>query len=220
MVIENRNPQKKKKPLPRAVLAPLYGMHQMRAAKRTSERRPALRHESAEDMEKSSAICRAMVECHTSQDLLQCFLQHTASIPESAQLYPRYYGTILEQAIRQASLTLQDPYLALALFEQVKNRNIYSYVSGCTVKAYNAILAMRWQIWQDIHGMMTTVEEMNINGVGFDDETRAIVHTAVSEVESEMVLTGDKEHDGFTWSVDERRSANIMRELVGKWIFK
>ncbi|KAI9491232.1 hypothetical protein BDB00DRAFT_834454 [Zychaea mexicana] len=136
-----------------------------------------------------------------------------------------------------AGMTFEDPYLALSIFEHAKTHSVVSYVSGCTTEVYNAMLMMRWKLWRDVHGMLNLVDEMMANGVGYDTETRRIVQLVVAEVENEMRLDNDDDEDdgaassdvyrygpnmkdGMVWSMDERRSANIMKALVGKWLFK
>lgn len=128
--------------------------------------------------------------------------------------YPDYYHKVIKAAIDYTSK--KDPYLTLSIFEQVKEKSIKSYVSGCTADVYNAILLLRWEAWKDVYGMLDLLEEMSSNGIAVNNETRNIVRMAVNEVEQEEQL--DDDYQGIYWNMEEKRVCNIMKEMANKWL--
>ncbi|CEJ03071.1 Putative Adenosinetriphosphatase [Rhizopus microsporus] len=105
--------------------------------------------------------------------------------------YPDYYHKVIKAAIDYTSK--KDPYLTLSIFEQVKEKSIKSYVSGCTADVYNAILLLRWEAWKDVYGMLDLLEEMSSNGIAVNNETRNIVRMAVNELWDDLKNT-EKAH--------------------------
>ncbi|KAL7313999.1 hypothetical protein PS15m_007663 [Mucor circinelloides] len=163
-----------------------------------------------EEMEATQAI----VEAPTTLDLW-----HHISNEINREAYPNYYPNVLTKAIEHASKT--DPYLALTIFEKAKQKSIMSYISGCTVQVYNAMLLLRWEVWRDINGMLDLAEEMTVNGIEFDNQSRRIIRAVVHEIESEdggYVDPQDDANDGVFWNADEKRSCNLIKELAGKWM--
>lgn len=221
MVLRQSKPHKAKAPLPRSSLAAFYKGEE----KNQSLPTPTLSVKSdvTLDRDEESTVIGSILDCTTTESLVQCIkdqLEKYNKVDEKG--YPRplpyYYDRFIERAINHASMTLKEPYLAVAIFEQVKATSIESYVSGCTTSVYNELLSVRWKAWRDIHGMMTLVEEMMSKGISYDGNTRRIIQMVANEVETEMDL--DKEKHGFVWSMDERRSVNIMKALVSKWSIK
>jgi len=129
------------------------------------------------------------------------------------------YPSFLAATIKQAAGKLDDPYLALSIFQQSKARGVESYIAGCTTSVYNSILALRWEHWKDIHGMDAMIKEMVSNGVSFNDGTRRIVKDVVEEVEKD-IGSDDIEEDGVKWSSAQRKLTDRMRSSVTKWIIK
>ncbi|KAI8139100.1 hypothetical protein BJV82DRAFT_672965 [Fennellomyces sp. T-0311] len=218
MVLNSRQPHKKTSPLPRGMMGPIYGIKADRQKRADDTWRPetlTVDDQTIAARDKENSAINTVLECASSRDLLQCVLQFTAE-------QPTYYAALLKHAIEQASMSFRDPYLAISIFEHAKQYSVSSYVSGCTTDVYNAMLMMRWKLWRDIHGMLNLVDEMMANGVGYNGETRRIVQMAVAEVEQDIRLEDDdaREKDGQIWSMDERRSANVMKVLVGKWLVK
>ncbi|CEJ03907.1 hypothetical protein RMCBS344292_17880 [Rhizopus microsporus] len=130
------------------------------------------------------------------------------------ETYPDYYHRVIKAAIDYTSK--KDPYLTLSIFEQVKEKSIKSYVSGCTADVYNAILLLRWEAWKDVYGMLDLLEEMSSNGIAVNNETRNIVRMAVNEIEQEEQLNDD--YQGIYWNMEEKRACNIMKEMANKWL--
>ncbi|KAI9284480.1 hypothetical protein BC943DRAFT_325745 [Umbelopsis sp. AD052] len=129
--------------------------------------------------------------------------------------YPKY----LAATIKQASNKLQDPYLALSIFQQAKTRGVESYIAGCTTSVYNTILSLRWEHWKDVYGMHALIHEMISNGVSANDGTRRLVQDVVHEMDKDAGLD-DVEGDGIKWSVEQRHIATEMRTAVTKFIIK
>lgn len=109
--------------------------------------------------------------------------------------------------------------MTLSIFEQIKAKSIQSYISGCTTGTYNAILLLRWETWRDVHGMLDLLEEMALNGIRVNNETRNIVRMAVTAVEQEEGTESDN-RQGLFWNADEKRVCNIMKEMANKWLIK
>ncbi|KAI9262175.1 hypothetical protein BDA99DRAFT_69644 [Phascolomyces articulosus] len=247
MVRKSQQPHKKTSPLPRGMLGSFYGKSVFQKSRRRMDE-PAIivktHDENIMSRDKETNAINSLLECTTGRQLLERVINFTTSTDRKENddsNYPPYYAKLLTHAIKKASVTFQDPYLALSIFEHAKTHSVMSYVAGCTTEVYNALLMMRWQLWQDVHGMLHLVDEMMVNGVHYDYETRCIVQMVVSEVENDRRLDDPEEQrseedwdtedldldiesnrikDGMVWSMDERRSANIMKALVGKWLIK
>lgn len=163
-----------------------------------------------EEMEATQAV----VEAPTTLDLWR----HIES-EINREDYPSYYPAVLTKAIEHASKA--DPYMALTIFEKAKQKSVVSYISGCTVQVYNAMLLLRWEVWRDINGMLDLAEEMTVNGIEFDNQSRKIIRAVVHEVESEgggYLDPQDNADNGVFWNADEKRSCNLLKELTGKWM--
>ncbi|KAG2221086.1 hypothetical protein INT45_008607 [Circinella minor] len=234
MVRNSQKPHKKTSPLPRGMMGSFYGKSLYEKSRRPMNDPMMIMDTGDENIaarDKETNAINTIVECGSSRELLEHVIDFTTPTTTKGKsdtaTYPSYYPKLLTRSIEQAGMTFQDPYLALSIFEHAKNHSVMSYVSGCTTEVYNAMLTMRWKLWQDVHGMLNLVEEMMANGVDYDNETRRIVQMVVFEVENEMLSDYPQEEkdihtikDGMVWSMDERRSANIMKALIGKWLMK
>ncbi|KAI8644671.1 hypothetical protein BD408DRAFT_430400 [Parasitella parasitica] len=156
-------------------------------------------------------LTQAIVEAPTTLDLWHCIESEI-----NREEYPKFYSGVLTKAIEHASKI--DPYMALTIFEKAKQKSLTSYISGCTVQVYNAVLLLRWEVWRDINGMLDLAEEMTINGIEFDNNSRRIVRAVVQEVQSEGGYSNEDMDDGVLWNAEERRNCNILSELAGKWM--
>lgn len=228
MVLKNRQPHKHKSPLPRSIASPLWGKQETQRSARLEidafQDPERIENERLAERDKEAAALNEILACKSSHELSRYVQQ---KIMVNDDYYPSYYARLIRQAVEQAAIALLDPYLAMAIFEQAKTRSIQSYLSGCTIEVYNTMLMVHWKLWRDVHGMMALVEEMGNNGVGYNDETRRIVQMVYDEVEGETKQlyyneednknNDDNLKDGLVWSMDERRSANIMKALASKW---
>ncbi|KAI8883589.1 hypothetical protein K501DRAFT_249425 [Backusella circina FSU 941] len=118
--------------------------------------------------------------------------------------YSRYYPSILVKAMEHATLRFKNPYLAITIFERAKQKSLTSYIAGCNTDAYNTILKVRWNTFRDVYGVLKTLEEMTLNGIMCNNESRDIVSSISAD-------------GGLFWNEDEQRATNVMKELVSKW---
>ncbi|KAI8979193.1 hypothetical protein BDF20DRAFT_485535 [Mycotypha africana] len=159
-------------------------------------------------------IVQSILESRTPTQLLACIMKEiNASSFSKEQSYPPYYPTLLEKAIEHAiSQHLQDPYLALTIFEQAKHRSMTSYILGCTTKVYNCILKLKWNMWRDVYGILDLVEEMSVNGIEFNNESRQLIRDISLEISANSNLSIN------FWNEEEKKYCHNMKELVGKWL--
>ncbi|KAI9310359.1 hypothetical protein BX666DRAFT_1272061 [Dichotomocladium elegans] len=220
LILQKNQTYKSKSPLPRGVLSTFYRGEQKGDRRGKVAEEPVHVTAARKARDEANREIEAMIACESSHKLLKhvLHLQEQYHVQGEERL-PPYYAQLFTRAIEHADKVLNDPYMAISIFEQVKNRSLASYVMGCTVDMYNAMLTTRWRAFRDIHGMMNLVDEMNANGVGFDHTTREIIQEVVTEVGGEMSLDV-KERDGLAWSSEEQRSANVMKALVSKWLLK
>ncbi|KAF7721274.1 hypothetical protein EC973_004983 [Apophysomyces ossiformis] len=216
MVARNKKPYKRSSPLPKNFLGSPGGVAQsgslLTSVSQWDARKVVDSNLSLRDQEMNAV--NAILDSKNSHDLLKRVLEEI----NMTGTYPPYYSRILAKSIEHAAMGFGDPYLGLAIFEQAKERSIESYVTGCTVEVYNAVLLLRWRLWRDVYGMLQLIEEMSSHGISYDENTRRIVQMVASEIEGNLLeLEPEKES---TWSVDAKRSANVMKLLVSKWMMK
>lgn len=234
MAQQTKDLYKKKKPLPRSAIGSMYGKVAEKSLfnnqPETPEDDPLLDYllPTSEDqhhwdqnvVSKNEHIAlkqeemestQAIVEAPTTLDLWHCIEREI-----NREDYPKYYPNALAKAIEHASK--KDPYMALTIFEKAKQKSIQSYISGCTIQVYNAMLLLRWEIWRDINGMLDLAEEMTVNGIEHDNNSRRIIRAVVQEIESEGGYSDEVSDDGVFWNAEERRNCNLMKELAGKWM--
>jgi hypothetical protein len=232
MMLQNKKPYKPKAPLPRSAMAAMYAKTAERTRQSRQEqegdddildflnpsstvnwnKQDVLSNESIQLKEKEMKTIQSIVDTTNELDLLQR-IQKEINQDE----YPAYYPNVLAKAIEHASL--KDPYLALSIFEQAKNKSMTSYIMGCTTTVYNRLLMLRWDVWRDVYGMLDLVEEMTVNGIAYDNDSRRIIRSVVNEIESEgSCIDSDEPSTGVYWNAEERRNCHIMKELAGKWL--
>ncbi|KAG7090932.1 hypothetical protein E1B28_010005 [Marasmius oreades] len=76
----------------------------------------------------------------------------------------------------------RDPHLALSIFDHARHLSIASYVFGCSTGVYNELIETRWRCFRDLKGVHDTLEEMSVNGVDFDTNTRKLAERVRREV--------------------------------------
>lgn len=106
------------------------------------------------------------------------------------QIYPYIISTLMG-TLRDK---FRDPHLALAIFDYAKNLSVPSYVFGCTAPAYNQLIETRWFCFRDLNGVLDALEEMKVNGVGFDGRTKVLIETIRREAPTMRLL---EEEDYF-----------------------
>lgn len=244
-LMEQKTPIYKKKSFPPAMIPSLFSKSQISIDDLEQRERwndddglfrhlPAsTKHPKIQEIDIENSIINRLLECQSNFELRQFVVteifNHSSStlasgptlsdLPvswSSTLAIPSYYSSLIATAIFH-SLSLNDPYMALAIFEQAKRRGIESYVAGCTTRVYNTILRARWNYWRDVRGMEGLVEEMMVNGVGFDDDTRRVILEVRREMEKDsedgVVQIGE-------WGEEERKALNRMKQMVGKWLVK
>lgn len=211
LVLRDSKPYKKRSPLPNR----MYGLEPKEKEREDigsifdflnpNDNKNMVHDESIQLKQEEMRTIQAIIDSKTDIELLDK-VQKEIDREEYHKYYPRVIGKAIEHAARK------DPYLALTLFEMVKNKSITSYIFGCTTHVYNTLLLLHWTTWGDIYGMLDLMEEMTVNGIEFDNESRRIVRDAVNEIESEGKT------DTLFWNSDEKTCGNIMKEMAGKWL--
>jgi hypothetical protein len=110
-------------------------------------------------------------------------------------LQPLWYPHIVAQLIRTFRDKYHDPHLALAVFDHASKLSIPSYVFGCTTPAYNELLETKWRAFQDVRGVVDSLEEMRVNAVEPDNRTRTLVEAMRRDLVSSSAVEGDEAAD-------------------------
>ncbi|ORZ22285.1 hypothetical protein BCR42DRAFT_487863 [Absidia repens] len=233
MVMQQRQIFKQKAPLPRTMMPAIY--RKSAANNRNDvdgstykQRNTTLDAAQSDIIRQNKSIQDHDHEIKTIDDLLSTKSRHrlldmfiTSMLDYQQQnTFPSYYSRLVKNAIHHAYNDFYDPYLAMALFEQCKTISVQSYIEGCTVDVYNQVLQIRWDAWKDIYGMLDLMEEMTLNGIAFDKVSAGIVQTITDEMEQQEWSGGENTEHVRLWSPDDIRSTELMKTLVGKWIFK
>ncbi|CAG8607767.1 20088_t:CDS:2 [Dentiscutata erythropus] len=109
------------------------------------------------------------------------------------------YATLLKESIALCRTKFNDPYMAFAIFEQVKRRGVISYVLGCNAQVYNELIKTRWDCWRDLYGVGELLNEMLVNGIDFDEGTREVVSDIALKVfdeDGKLTAGWELEQDG------------------------
>lgn len=106
----------------------------------------------------------------------------TSRGPDGEEVFPPVYPHILSHAIKVLRENFNNPHLALALFQHAQSLSLESYLSGCLTGAYNEVMQVRWDSFQDLAGVEQAVREMDVNGVRWDWKTKKIVSRVCQEV--------------------------------------
>jgi hypothetical protein len=214
LVLKNRQLYKEKAPLPRGMMAPIYGKSNKvkRQQHYDEDNEDDVYHERREEYEErnqsfdflnpsstptnwdlkniqqNKRIQQKEKELQAIHDIVgtKTSLELLTCIYKEVDQpeYPKYYPKLLTKAIEHASAR-NDPYLATTIFELAKTKSMESYVLGCTTKVYDAMLLLRWETWRDVYGMLQLVEEMTVNGVKYSNNSRRIIRSVVQEIEAE-----------------------------------
>lgn len=131
-----------------------------------------------------------MNEVFTPQQPATTLVQAQLSPAQNNQLYPHIIATIM----RTFRDKFHDPHLALSIFDYAKNSSVPSYVFGCTTPVYNELIETRWFCFHDLKGVLDALEEMKVNGVEADGQTRRIAGMVRRDAPSMQLL---EEEDYF-----------------------
>lgn len=132
----------------------------------------------------------------------QAVAETSGQSSELPMLQPPAYADVVALLMRTFREKYQDPNLALAIFNYVRHLSIASYVFGCSTKTYNELIEIRWSCFQDLQGVHDALEEMAINCVDVDSQTRRLVETIRREIgEQNLWVNGNEVGSGETWKI-------------------
>ncbi|KAJ3988846.1 hypothetical protein F5890DRAFT_1489576 [Lentinula detonsa] len=135
-----------------------------------------------------------------SREALQTNANKKGSVESLPVLQSPIYPHIIAHLMRTFRDKYHDPHLALTIFDHARNLSIPSYVFGCTTPAYNELIETKWRHFHDLKGVHEALQEMIVNGVDIDNNTRKIVDGLRREV-GERNLWIDDEYlgEGELW---------------------
>ncbi|ORY84923.1 hypothetical protein BCR37DRAFT_397483 [Protomyces lactucae-debilis] len=119
---------------------------------------------------------------------------------KSSMAFCNAYPLILADAMRIYRLSYNDPAAAIDLFDRVKAHGITSIVIGANTLVYNEVLAARWEGWRDVESVLVTLEEMEQNGVRWDDGTANILKKVSHDILTETRAAGGA---GLYWQSED-----------------
>lgn len=136
--------------------------------------------------------------CSTDQELLEWandkvfgefrqYLEAVLSGSNEAIQQPPTYPTIIALLVRQFRDRYHNPHLALAIFDHARHLSILSYVFGCSTQAYNELIQTRWSSFRDLMGVKDALQEMFVNGVETNAQTRKLVEGLWKDVGTENI---------------------------------
>lgn len=99
---------------------------------------------------------------------------------------PKTYPYMVAEVMRHLRIQLNNPHLALAVFEHARTLSPQSYLQGCQTKAYNEILATRWDSFRDLRGVADAIREMEAMIIHWDRDTQRIVDHVISTVGNDL----------------------------------
>lgn len=123
------------------------------------------------------------------------------------------YPQLIALLMRTFRDKYHDPHLTLSIFDYARHLSIPSYVFGCTAPAYNELIETRWSCFRDLKGILDALEEMKVNGVEPDNQTRSLVE-AIRRQAGEATLWEEEDHLGSGGQV--RSILNQIELLVAK----
>ncbi|EJU04027.1 hypothetical protein DACRYDRAFT_98845 [Dacryopinax primogenitus] len=138
----------------------------------------ALSKKTAEEVDRKNEQLHL---CATDLELLRYALDEIFPRPED-HTAPEAYPILLAGLMRLLRVKYGDPSLALAVFAYARGLSVTSYAFGCTTPAYNELLRTRWEGFRNLRATLDALEEMRLNGVACDKETRVIVEMVRREV--------------------------------------
>jgi hypothetical protein len=106
-------------------------------------------------------------------------------------LQPRWYGTVLARLMATFRDRFNDPHLALSVFENARRLSVPSYVFGCTTPAYNELIDTRWRYFRDVRGVVDALEEMRVNAIYPNEQTRTLVEAMRRDAGQTLVWRDD-----------------------------
>ncbi|CAE6452586.1 unnamed protein product [Rhizoctonia solani] len=163
----------------------------------------------SEDLEKLfDEKVESMTNCKTDQELLQWAntevfsdsSQASSDLPESPKsaqskpIHPGIYGRIIARLMYEFRETYNNPHLSIAIFDHTRQKSIISFVTGCTAPSYNELMRTYWNSFRDLQMVLNAAEEMRINGVQPNDNTKQLHLKIYEEAAAQSVwFEGGKE---------------------------
>ncbi|KAJ7594656.1 hypothetical protein C8J56DRAFT_444803 [Mycena floridula] len=130
-------------------------------------------------------------------------------------LQPPTYPHLIALLMRAFRDKYHDPHLALSMFQHAKHLSIESYVFGCSTMAYNELIDTQWRCFRDLEGVHDTLQEMSVNGVDYDNQTRKLVETVRREVGSRTLwIEEDGIRTGEVWTMLNKIEALVLKDPV------
>ena len=127
-------------------------------------------------------------------------------------LQPLSYPHVIAHIMRTFRDKYGDPHLALSIFDHARHLSIASYVFGCTTPAYNELIETRWRCFRDVRGVCEAMEEMQVNGVEMDTQTRRLAETVRREVGERNLWEEETSlNSGEVWAIIAR-----IEQLIAK----
>jgi len=74
--------------------------------------------------------------------------------------------------------------LSLVIYSSIKDAGLYSYALAASTELYNLVIEAAWKHYGDVHQIVTLLEEMNKNGLDFDNTTVDLVGAMIKYVKS------------------------------------
>jgi len=131
-------------------------------------------------------------------------------------LQPAIYPHLVAQLMRMFRDKYRDPHLALSMFDHARHLSIPSYVFGCTTPAYNELIQTRWRCFRDLRGVHDALEEMTVNGVDLDNQTRTLVEEVRRQVgERNNWEEADDLEGGEVWMMLNKIDGLMVRHGKG-----
>ncbi|KAJ4483674.1 hypothetical protein J3R30DRAFT_1816334 [Lentinula aciculospora] len=178
----------------------------------------AVREVFDESQKFEAASREALQKVNTNAD-------NKGSVAKLPILQSPIYPHIIAHLMRTFRDKYRDPHLAVSIFEHARNLSIPSYVFGCTTLAYNELIETRWRHFHDLKGVHDALQEMVVNGVDIDNNTRNIIDRLRREAgERNLWVEDDYLGEGELWNalkaievLVRKPEANSSTDRSKKW---
>lgn len=143
-------------------------------------------------------------------------LTDPSSSEPPTSLQPLSYPYVIAHLMKTFRDKYGDPHLALSIFDHARHLSIASYVFGCTTPAYNELIETRWRCFRDVRGVCDALEEMQVNGIEMDNQTRRLAETVRREVGERNVWEEESALDsGEVFAIIRRIEELIAGQSTG-----
>lgn len=151
-------------------------------------------------------------------------MREPPSIPAEKHLAPRIpadipplsvvttlYPTLTLLALRLFTTHFPTTHFPVTLYTTLKTTSPQSRILGLNVHFYNTLLRHLWAIYSDLHGIASTLSEMQSSGVDFDGTTYALIRRIEDERWNEL-HTGEVSRGTEWWGRPEQMTkyAEVM----------